>query len=334
MKRIALVAVGLVALTGLAAAPARATFPGQNGRLVVQRPIGGQIDLFTVKPDGGAIRRLTRTPAWEEQAEWSPDGRSLAFAHSAPSGFPTEIWTMDAGGEQRRALTDFGSASLAPTWSPDGRIAYFTLRDFPPPASEDDPPPPAEIYSMTADGGGQQRITNDTDIQTDPEWSPDGSTIAYSQWCPVPGEPGVFDLGMSLMNRDGTNQRALLGCSARRDIVTADWSPDGRRLVVEIATPRPSGRAPRSRQSDLAIINADGTGLRRLTRTAALETHPVWSPDGRRIAFTGDRHVKRGRPERLGPAFELYTMRADGGGIRRITRNRVPDLRPNWQPLG
>jgi TolB protein len=116
----------------------------------------------------------------------------------------------------------------------------------------------------------------------------------------VAGEPGVFDIGLSLVNRDGTNKRPLLPASARRDI---------------------------------AVINADGTGLRFLTRTAALETEPVWSPDGTMIAFASDRHVNRGRRlDRNGPAFEIYTMRADGSDVRRITRNRVPDLYPDWQP--
>jgi TolB protein len=331
VNRTLLVAAGVAALTGLAAAPAQATFPGENGRLVFERPIGAQTDLFTVKPNGKGLRRLTRTRTWEERAEWSPDGRRLAYARSAPSGTPAEIWTMTARGRDRRPLTRFGSISMAPSWSPDGRIAYWTLRDFPPP-SEDEPPPPAEIYSMTQDGGDQQRLTHDTEIQTDAQWSPDGSTIAYSQWREVPGEPGVFDFGLSLMNRDGTNQRPLLDVSPRRDVLTQSWSPDGRRLVFEIATARPSGRERGSRQSDIAVINADGTGLRRLTRTAALETHPVWSPDSRRIAFTSDRHARRGRLDRLGRAFELYTMRADGSDVRRITRNRVPDLHPDWQP--
>ncbi len=333
MNRMTLVAAALAALAGLAAAPAHAAFPGKNGRLVFQRPIGQQIDLFTVKPDGRALRRLTRTRTWEEMAEWSPDGGRLVFARSAPSGSPTEIWTMGSTGRQRRALTSFDSTSSAPTWSPDGRIAYFTLRDFPPQASEDDPLPPAEIYSMTQDGDDQQRLTNDREIQVDPYWSPDGSRIAYIKFCPVPGKPGVFDLALHVMNRDGTDPRPLLKCSARRDIVNANWSPDGRRLVFEVATARPNGRSAGSRQSDIAVINADGTGLRRLTRTAALETHPVWSPDGRRIAFTSDRHAKRGRLEPLGPAFELYTMRADGRDVRRVTRNHVPDLRPDWQPI-
>jgi Tol biopolymer transport system component len=334
MKRTTLVALGLAAVAGLtAAAPAQATFPGKNGVLVVQRPVGKQVDLFTVQVPDGTTHRLTRTSAWEERAEWSPDGRRLVFARSAPSGDPTEIATMDALGGDLRVLTGFKSSSSAPTWSPDGRIAYFSLRDFPAPKSENDPPPPSELYSMTQDGGDQQRLTRDRTIQTDPEWSPDGSTIAYSQWYAVKGQPGVFDLGLSLMNRDGSNQRALLGQSARRDIVTQNWSPDGRRLVFEIATGTPSGRIRGDRQSDIGVVNADGTGLRMLTRTHALETHPIWSPDGTLIAFTSDRHARGKRLERLGPAFEVYTMRPDGTDVRRVTHNRVPDLHPDWQPL-
>ena len=331
MNRTTLVAAGLATLTGLTPPAAHAAFPGTNGRLVFQRPIGQQSDLFTVKPNGKALRRLTRTRTFEDRAEWSPDGRQLAFALSNRSGSREEIWTMSAGGGERRALTSFGSVSAAATWSPDGRIAYFTLSDFPP-SGPNDPPPPAEIHSIAADGTDDQRLTNDTDIQTDAAWSPDGSTIAYIHWCPVAGEEGAFDLTLFAMNRDGTGQRPLLACSTKRFINNASWSPDGRRLVFEVITPRPRGRGG-DRQSDIAVINADGTGLRRLTRTAALETHPVWSPDGRRIAFTSDRHAKRAEPEPLGPAFELYTMRADGGSIRRITRNRVPDLHPNWQPI-
>jgi Tol biopolymer transport system component len=328
----ALATVGLVAAACLDAAPAHATFPGHNGVLVFQRPVGHQIDLFTVQPDGSALRRLTATKTWEEKPEWSADGQRLTYARSAPSGEPTEIATMNAAGGDERIVTRFGSASSAPTWSPDGRLAYFSLHDFPAP-SKNGPPPPAELYSIGQDGTGEQRLTRDKSIQTDPEWSPDGATIAYSQWYAVRGQPGVFDIGLSLMNPDGSNQRAILGDAASRDIVTQSWSPDGRQLVLEIATGHPHGRTPQSRQSDLAIVNADGTGLRWLTRTHALEATPVWSPDGQLIAFTSDRHARRGKLERNGKAFEVYTMRPDGSGIRRITHNHVPDLYPDWQPL-
>ena len=328
-RALALLALPL-ALAG--AAPAFATFPGRNGELVFQRPVGKQVDLFTVQPAGGAPHRLTRTPAWEEKAEWSADGTQLVFGRSRPSGDPTEIATMSALGGGLKVLTNLGSSSQAPTWSPDGQIAFFSL--FGAPKVKPPNVPPAELYSIAGDGSGRHRLTRDRQIQTDAEWSPDGATIAYSQWRAVRGRPGVFDIGLSLMNRNGTGKRPLLGASALRDIATQSWSPDGKKLVVEWISARPSGRARGTRQSDLAVVNADGTGLRFLTRTAALETEPVWSPDGTMIAFASDRHVRRGRHlDRNGPAFEIYTMRADGSGLRRITHDHVPDLYPDWQPL-
>ena len=149
----------------------------------------------------------------------------------------------------------------------------------------------------------------------------------------MPGQPGVFDLGVSAMNTDGTGTRVILPCAAARDIASFAWSPDGTQLILEIATGTPAGRTPHTRQSDLAIVAADGSGLRRLTRTAALETNPVFSPDGRFVAFTSDRASRSRRQERNGKAFELYTMRIDGSDIRRVTANGVPDLHPDWQAL-
>jgi TolB protein len=323
------VAAAVVALAGATAPAAHATFAGANGRLVFDRADGRQTDLFTILPDGTGLTRLTRTRAWEEKAEWSADGGRIAFGSSSPSGARGEIVSIAADGSDRRAVTRFGSVSAAPSWAPGGRLAFFTLRDFPPPPDDK----PAEIYSIGADGASPVRLTHDTRIQTDPEWSPDGSTLAYSQWCPVRGQPGVFDLGIAAMDADGTHRRTLVPCRPDPEPTSFNWSPDGTKLVLEIATARPSGRTPRTRQSDLAVVNADGSGLVRLTRTAALETNPVWSPDGRFIAFTSDRASHARRQERNGPAFELYTMRADGTAVRRLTFNHVPDLHPDWQRL-
>jgi Tol biopolymer transport system component len=330
MKPRILCAAAVAGLTGLAAPPAHATFAGVNGRIVFDRGDGRQTDLFTILPDGSGLARLTRTRAWEEKAEWSSDGGRIAFGSSTPSGARSEIVSIAADGSDRRAVTRFGSISAAPSWAPGGQLAFFTLRDFAPPAG-DEPPPPAELY--TIDGTRLSRLTHDKRIQTDPQWSPDGATIAYSQWCAVRGQPGVFDLGVRAMDADGSHDRVLMPCRARRDIASFNWSPDGTRLVLEIATGSPSGRTPHTRQSDLAIVGADGSGLRRLTRTAALETNPVWSPDGRLVAFTSDRAASGRRQERNGSAFELYTMRTDGRAVRRLTFNHVPDLHPDWQRL-
>ena len=87
------------------------------------------------------------------------------------------------------------------------------------------------------------------------------------------------------------------------------------------------------RQSDVWLMNADGSAKRQITATRVDETNPVFSPDGTRIAFTSDRDNRRLSKERLGRGFELYTMALDGSGVVRVTASRRPDLFPDWQPL-
>ncbi len=324
-----LIAAVALASAALAVQPAQGAFPGANGRIVFERPVGDQVDLFTIQPDGTDERRLSASRRIEEEATWSPDGRRLAFARSAPGGFPTELWTMNAEGGDLRRVTRFGSVATAPSWAPSGdRLLFFTLKDFPPPS--DDVMPPAEIYSVGVDGSAVQRLSRDRTVQTDPVFAPDGRTIAHDQWRAVPGRPGVFDMAIHLRDADGRNPRPLTRLSARRDTFNASWSPDGGQLVFQVVRPRP-GRRGGERQSDLSIINADGSGERRLTFSAADETNPVWSPDGRLIAFTSDLH--EARHEHDIRTYELYTVAVDGSQVTRLTRNGVPDMKPNWQPL-
>jgi len=75
---------------------------------------------------------------------------------------------------------------------------------------------------------------------------------------------------------------------------------------------------------ELYVMNANGTGQRRLTRTAANESRPSWSSDGRKIAFTRE----------VGGSFELYVMNADGSAQRRLTPNSPVDrwVAYAWSP--
>ena len=73
-------------------------------------------------------------------------------------------------------------------------------------------------------------------------------------------------------------------------------------------------------------MNADGTGVTRLTNSGALEQAPAWSPDGRRIAFAS-RDTPLAEPE-------IYLMSADGSGITRLTNNPAIDRSPEWSPDG
>ena len=107
----------------------------------------------------------------------------------------------------------------------------------------------------------------------------------------------------------------------RRDGCASAWSPDGSRLAVA------SGRDGRS---ELLVVDADGSGTLTLKRVSAQPPNwcavddPAWSSDGRTLIFAAG----------FGQGSEIYVVNADGSGLRRLTRNRAPDVNPSWSPDG
>jgi TolB protein len=317
----ALLVLGLAALAAAVAAvtlPAGATPPGKNGKLVFERGKRAASDIFTVDADGSGLTRLTRLRGFEGYSSWSPDGGKLAFVRARnPKRGPWEIWAVNADGSGLERLTRHREFSIAPAWSPDGgKIVYATD------AGGDH----LGLYVMNSDGSRKRRLSASRSRDySDPTWSPDGSSFADG------GFGRDFDSRIAVVDADdGGNLRHLTPRAGANEF-DPNWSPDGTEIAFERS--RFFG-GPGWRQADIWLMNADGSGKRRITATRVHETDPVFSPDGTRIAFTSDRDNRRlSNGEGFGRGFELYTMAVDGSDVFRVTTNRRADSFPNWQPL-
>jgi Tol biopolymer transport system component len=171
---------------------------------------------------------------------------------------------------------------------------------------------PNELYVVNADGSDKHLLARlPRAVGPDVAWSPDGQTIAVGRWGTV-----LF------VNADGSGQR-----NVKREWkldARPVWSPDGRRIAFNRAW---------GNDGDIYVMNADGSGVRRLTRTPGpgWTWFPFWSPTGRRIAF--GKITVTFRPDRK-PHYlsraEVWVMNADGSGQRRLALGMLD----GWSPDG
>ncbi len=292
----AIVVLGLVA-----AAPAAASFPGTDGRVVFSS--GG--DLHTVLPDGSATQALTTTPGVEEaQASWSPDGSRVAFrVGTAGTSDVLQVAVMNADGTDRTVLTSGDHHNSQPAWSPDGRQIVFR-RSVPGDNLSGD------IWVMGADGSSPHSLLALPGDERYPSLSPDGTRLVFTTHPTAPD-----DVEIAVADVAGG------GAFAITDNVVFDsspsWSPDGRRIAFERG---PAGDDP---GNDVWSMAADGTDQHQLTTTPGLDEGPSWSPGGSRIAFTSTRSG----------SSDIWTMAADGTDQQPLTTLPAKEESPDWQSL-
>ena len=301
MKKRLIVLAAIATLAALAGATqvAQATYPGGNGRLAFAINLNGNTDIYTVKPDGQGLRRITDDPAFEACPAYSADGKRIAYCsgQGSPAGV-FEIWTMTKNGMDKQQLTHLGGSAIFPDFSPSGRRVAFGAR----PAGETN----THIYAIRPDGTDLQQLTTGSWNDLYPAYSPNGRRIVF-----LSSRTGTLQVWE--MRADGSDQTQLTFDAAPKDQVP-DWSPDG----STIAYVADVGAGP---GGDIWLMNADGSDQHPLTSGPPNEYGAAWSPDGEQIAFLNldDRTV--------------YVMNADGTGRHAVSAGGIQFV-PGWQPRG
>jgi hypothetical protein len=287
--------VAALAMLALPPAPARASFPGEAGRIAFARGL----DIFVMDPDGGHVARLTGGPAVDQQPVWSPTGGAIAFSRQAGTGHP-HIYVMSPSGTEIRRLTEAGTDDVDPAWSPDGsRIAFVRGTG----AAR------LRILVMRADGTGERRVASGHS----PAWSPDGRWLAFNRI--VQGRGAIF-----LVHPDGTGLHRLTPSTVWAD--DPSWSPGGGSLAFTIVNTV-------LESSDIAVIAPDGHGIRRVTDDhPGADQEPAWSPAGGRIAFVRITENDSGQM-----VEHLHMVRAGKTDTGSAPGPGTKGTEPDWQPV-
>ena len=158
---------------------------------------------------------------------------------------------------------------------------------------------------MNPDGSNQTRLTTNTAVDLQPQWSPDGTKIVFRSERDGGGLSAIY-----VMNADGSGQTRLTfnGFDA-----APAWSPDGTKIVYRSI--RMDGNP------DIYVMDADGSNQMRMTTDAANDAQPRWSPNGSQIVFMSQRD---GNPE-------IYVMDSNGSNQTRLTDSAGEDANPDWR---
>jgi TolB protein len=313
----------------------------------------GSASLWLMNRNGSHQRRIAAADPDSDLA-WSPDGKQVAF--TAPSETnASSLWVVNTDGSGLHELTDFFVS--APQWSPDGSKIVFAGLEHGAPLFT------PHIGLINADGSGLRWLTRYGDLDTEPAWSPDGQEVVFVREERLPTSGETYNL--VLIHADGTGERRLTPFTDDVPLGSPRWSPSGTQITF--LRPAPDGA--------VEVVRPDGTGLHILARHALPPL--VWSPSGDQIAFArglarrgsewfelvvkplhGAEHIyplpghlARGgltggplwSPDGRGLFFagvlaarhlELYSIGAQGRGLRQLTRDSVDDFDPAWSPDG
>jgi Tol biopolymer transport system component len=309
---IAVLAAGFLVVL-LATQPAKAAFPGTNGRIAFERDPDGprgpkDPEIYSINFKGENPKRLTDNATGDTGPAFSADGTKIVYSgggRRAWDSYRADLFVMKADGSGKTRVTKERQIpgaqkadDLQPSFSPSGRRIAFVRRG---------PGTNSDIYRIRTDGNNPKRLVDIPNFEYrsggQPAWSPDGTRIAFFS--------GVEDdYSIETVRPDGTGRKPLTTGYA------PNWSPDGSRIAFH--------RSADGSESQIFVADADGTDEKPLTTSGAYDSEPAFSPGGGKVVFASDRDGD----------YDLYVVNADGSGEpRRLTNYPGDERSPDWRPV-
>jgi TolB protein len=282
-------------------------------------------EIYLMDGDGTNVRRITFNSDGDGFPSLSPDGKKFVFDSNRlrADGEPlntSDLFVMESdGGDQRHLVR--GSSG---TWSPDSKNVAFhasasgaglPIKPDPGAATED-----SDIFVLNVDdvlaGSAEPRnlTNNDLTIDDDPDWSPDGQTIAFTSHDRHDNPINSVTAEIYTMSADGSSppQRITFNNEEER---APDWSPDGTRIVFSC---RRGGS-----DFEICTMDAGGSNQQQLTNNTVADLTPTWSRDGEQIMFH--------RP--VNGRLQLFVMNANGTNQHQLSNTPGINGFPNWGVL-
>lgn len=285
--------------------------------------------LYIMNADGSKIREIASTENDAELASWSPDGRRIAFLDRGSENI-TSIYVIGSNGKGLKKLVS-GCAhhddyQYVPEWSADGKYILYNKIN-----TDNKDNNPECLYLLNTDGSGEKLLAGNDNTRIDGCFSPDGKKVAYYMERKEMDYNRFDNTGIFVMNSDGTGETYL--ASGYRPV----WSPDGAYIAYTAADLTysdaifimyPDGTGPgrtetEQNMNDEEAKEGDPIPLQITFDGAYGVKNPVWSPDGKKIAFvTETSEVAEGA---------LWVADVSGNSPAAIAKNVLGRTRPSWR---
>ena len=280
-----------------------------DGQLIAFRSGRGGGGIFVMGATGESVRRISD---FGFSPSWSPDGKKVVISTETgnnPKARTTvaALWIIDVQSRERKKIYD-GDA-VGPRWSPNGqRIAFWGLPNT--------GMGQRDIMTIASEGGKATLVTDDAPLDWCPAWAPDGKSLYFSSdrggsmniWrAPLDESTGAVTGPLQALTTPSawSGEIAIAQTAGRIAYAASNTEVNIHRIAIDPATLQAQG-------SDVPV-----------TTGSTQFVEPSISPDGSTIVMRSSSGQE-----------DLYIVKPDGSGLRKITDDTAKDRAPRWSPDG